>query len=58
MARRKLTESHPKKKKNDDDFHKKKKEQTLFKRSAAGIDNVLIVWPISFTAARKKSSKK
>ncbi len=30
-----------------------KQEQTLFKRSAAGFDKVLIVWQ-SFTAARKQ----
>ncbi len=58
MARRKLTGSHPKKKNNDDGFYIKKQEQTLFKRSAAGIDQVLIDWQVSFTAARKKKFKK
>ncbi len=34
-----------------------KQEQTLFKRSAAGFDKVLIVWH-SFTAVRKQKSCK
>ncbi len=33
---------------------KTKQEQTLFKRSAAGFNKVLIVWP-NFTAARKQN---
>ncbi len=34
-----------------------KQEQTLFKRSAAGFEKVLIVWQ-SFTAVKKEKRKK